>query len=71
MVNFQKIPYAYLSKNYAFLCSVILLHYDGVHKVDKITTSQLKFRLGEMGNLSPILPKIVTPHDLLYCKDFF
>ena len=62
MVNFPKIPYAYLSKNYAFLYSVILLYYDGVHEVDKINTSQLKFLLGEMGNVSPIWPKIVTPY---------
>ena len=35
MVNFPKILLAYLSKNYASLY-MILLHYDGVHKVDKI-----------------------------------
>ena len=67
MVNFPKILYAYLSKNYAFLYSVILLfyyilYYDGVHEVDKINTSQLKFILGEMDNLSPIWPNIVTPY---------
>ena len=66
MVNFQKIPYTYLSKNYAFLYSVIMLYYDGLYEVDKFNTSQLKFLLGEIGNLSPIWPKIVTPHDLLY-----
>ena len=50
---------------------MILLYYDGIHEVDKINTNQFKFLLGEMGNLSPIWPKIVTPHDLLNCKDFF
>ena len=63
--------YAYLSKNYALLYSVILLYYDGLHQVDQINTSQLKFLLGEMGKLSRIWPKIVTPNALLYCKDLF
>ena len=71
MVNFEKIPYVSLSKNYAFLYSVIMLYHDGLHEVDKVNTSQLKFLLGEIGNLSPIRSKVVTPHDLLYCKDFF
>ena len=43
-----------------------MLYYDGLYEVDKFNTSQLKFLLGEIGNLSPIWPKIVTPHDLLY-----
>ena len=48
-----------------------MLYYDGLHEVAKVNTSQLKFLLVEIGNLSPISPKIVTTHDLLYCKDFF
>ena len=42
MVNFPKIPQAYLSKNYASLYSVILLYYDGVHEEGEINTGQLK-----------------------------
>ena len=62
MVNSPKIPYAYLSKNYAFLYSVILLYYVEIHEVDKINTNYAKFLLGKMGNLSAIWPKIVTSY---------
>ena len=62
MVNSPKIPYAYLSKNYAFLYSVILLYYVEIHEVDKINTNYAEFLLGKMGNLSAIWPKIVTSY---------
>ena len=55
VVNFPKITQAYLSKNYAFLYSVTLLYYDGIHEVDKINTCQLKSPFRENGQFHPNL----------------
>ena len=68
MVNFPKIPFTYLSKNYASLYAVILLHYDGVHELDKINTSQLKSPFRGNGQFEPNLAQICDTLCLMICS---
>ena len=68
MVNFPKNPEAHLSKKYASLYSVILLYYDGVHKVDKINTSQLRSPFRGNGQVEPNLAQNCDTLCLMICS---
>ena len=68
MVNFPKNPESHLSKKYASLYSVILLYYDGVHKVDKINTSQLRSPFRGNGQVEPNLAQNCDTLCLMICS---
>ena len=68
MVNFPKFTGAHLSRKYASLYFVILLYYDGVHEVDKISTSQWRSPFKGNGQVEANLAQNCDTLCLMICS---